>query len=125
MIRVGRYLTSVPDDALDRIAAFSKKRLTSRAPRLAAWFDDLITDERSRRLRSDLKGRRHEPDMPMLPTTWTNTEVGEALTCIFAVRASAADPSADRFLQRVTVILVALAARRLERSDLTTKGDAT
>lgn len=116
MIRVGRYPTSLSDDALNLLATIATQRLMPHAPRLAAWFLDVVVEEQARRLRSSVRDKMTEPEMPAIPShLWTDAEVGEALRCIFAVRNAMAGAGADSFLERVVVVLIGLASSRLER----------
>jgi len=86
---------------------------------------DAIDDEAIRRCRTRV-GPPREPSMPTIePERWSDTEVAEALVTSNVATAVVSDPAARTFMERVNTVVVALAAHRLRRSDLTTKGEAT
>lgn len=117
-MRVRAYPTGIPDAALERLRVLADTKVVPRAPRFGAWLLDVIDDETSRRLRS----RPQEPSIPVLPLSWSNTEVGEAIVVGRAIEGATRDGNSRAFLSRVNACIVALAARRLERSDLTKGG---
>jgi hypothetical protein len=122
-IPIGQYLSSVPDAALDRLHALANEKIVSVAPRFAAWILDTVDEERVRRIRTET-GTPREPAMPSLNMgLWSDTEVAEALIAANVTVSVVVDPAAREFMDRVNLIVVAEAAHRLERSDLTTKED--
>lgn len=122
-VRVGGYLVGIPDEALDRLRDYTNAKIVPRAPRFAAWLLDRIDDEALRRCRT-LSGPPREPSMPTIePERWSDVEVAESLVVANVASVALVDPAARTFLERVNTVVVALAAHRLRRSDLTTKGD--
>lgn len=123
-VRIGGYLVGIPDDALDRLRALIDEKFVPRAPRFAAMLLDAIDDEAIRRCRTRV-GPPREPSMPTIePERWSDTEVAEALVTSNVATAVVSDPAARTFMERVNTVVVALAAHRLRRSDLT-KGETT
>jgi hypothetical protein len=114
-VRIRAYPTGIPDAALERLRVLADTKVVPRAPRFGAWLLDLIDDETSRRLRS----RPQEPSMPVLPPSWSNAELGEALVVGRAIEGATKDGNSRAFLARVNACIAALAAHRLERSDST------
>jgi hypothetical protein len=57
--------------------------------------------------------------MPVLPHSWSNAELGEALVVGRAIEGATKDGNSRAFLARVNACIAALAAHRLERSDST------
>lgn len=61
--------------------------------------------------------------MTVVPVSlWSNTEIGEAIIVGHAIGVATTDHAARGFLAYVNTAILALAARRLERSDLTKGG---
>jgi hypothetical protein len=123
-VRIGGYLVGIPDDALERLRVLIDEKFVPRAPRFAAMLLDVIDDEAIRRCRTRV-GPPREPSMPTIePERWSDAEVAEALVTSNVARSAVSDPAARTFMERVNACIVALAAHRLERSDLT-KGGST
>ncbi|MCC6228524.1 MAG: hypothetical protein IT432_04780 [Phycisphaerales bacterium] len=119
MIAVGKYLSAVPDTALDKLRELTSEKIARRAPKFGAWLIDTLDDERVRRLRS-ATGIPREPDMPSLDMfAWSAAEVGDAIIAASVLTEVVVDPTMRAFLRRVNGIVVALAAHRLARIDVT------
>jgi hypothetical protein len=109
---VETYWPRLSDDAIWKLGQWAEK-LQTKAPALAVWLHGQVIQEIYRRASEkpvDVKACR-------IPVTWTNEQLADALTGIFAVTQSNQLKELDDFLGKLSLIIAVQAARRLRGGD--------
>ena len=76
-------------------------RDAGKAPRFTTWLVEFIDEETSRRIYAQIDDLR-ECDLPQIDcTTWSSSDIGEAVVAVNMLSMSVSDASAGEFMDRL------------------------